>query len=206
MLVTALSQKIEDWAFETEIVYKLAARYYHDVIEREVVLANITKDDHILCIGGGICPFSAILLHQTTGAKVTVIDNNDKCVPKAVKIIERLGISKYVKVLYQDGGNCGLDFSKYSVVHFALQVCPMECVFSYVEGRVVPGTKLLIRRPKRKLGKFYSGLTSPLLHNCPLTTHKKARNIGSTLLYVKQQQPTKGGLFALDSGVVYEAA
>ncbi|MCL2217457.1 MAG: class I SAM-dependent methyltransferase [Defluviitaleaceae bacterium] len=202
MLITTISQKIENWALGREIVYKLVAQYYHDVIEKEVVLANITRDDHILCIGGGICPFSAILLHQTTGAKVTVIDNNDQCVPKARKIIERLGIGAFVKVLCQDGGSAGLNFAKYTVVHFALQVCPMECVFSHVERHVAPGTKLLVRRPKGNLKKIYSGLNNPKLHSCPLTTHKKARNIGSTLLYVKQPPPQS----LPGAAVTYEAA
>jgi len=90
MLVTSLTKKIEDWATAAGVTYRLAAEYYRDVIHNEVVLANITNDDHILCIGGGICPFSAILFHQTTGAMVTVIDNDSDCVPKARHVIEQL--------------------------------------------------------------------------------------------------------------------
>ena len=187
MWICSFTQKIEDWASETEFLFKLARDYYHDVVQNEIVLANITSDDNILCIGGGICPFSAILFHQATGAKVTVIDSNNCCVDKARQIIKRLGLSKSVKVICQDGGSAALSFAKYSVVHFALQVSPMETVFPYVEKRVAPNTRLLVRRPKKHLGKLYSCLPSPLLHSCPLTTHKKARNIGSTLLYIKQE-------------------
>ena len=184
--ITEVTQKIENWASEADIVYNFAARYYHDVIKKEIVLANITKRDHILCIGGGICPFSAILLHQATGAKVTVIDNNMDCVLKARQVIARLGLKSFVTVLCQDGSSRNLSFSEYTVIHFALQVCPMECVFSHVEKYVAPGTKLLIRRPKRQLGKMYSRFFAPMLTSCPLTIHKNARNIGSTILYVKQ--------------------
>ncbi|MCL2545806.1 MAG: hypothetical protein FWE06_01245 [Oscillospiraceae bacterium] len=185
MHITKLTQKIESWASETAFIYKFASGYYRDVVEKEIVLANIGGHDHILCVGGGICPFTAILFHQTTGAKVTVIDNDSCCVPKAKRVIERLGISDAVRVLCQDGSNQALAFADYTVVHFALQVCPMEGVFSNIENRVDPGTKLLIRQPKRKLRKLYDKLPSALLRRCPLTMHKKARNIGSTLLYVK---------------------
>jgi len=188
VLITGLTQKIEAMASEAGIAYRLAEGYYRDVVQNEVVLANITKDDHILCIGGGICPFSAILFHQITGARVTVIDNDSNCVPKARQVIKRLGLGEYVRVLYQDGGSAGINFSDYTVVHFALQVCPMECVFTYVENNVSPGTKLLVRRPKSRLGKLYSRLSRELLSHCPLTTHKKARNIDSTALYIKQER------------------
>jgi len=184
--ITNFTQKIEHKATQSGLVYQIACGYYRDVIQKEVVLAGITKNDHILCIGGGVCPFSAILFHQVTGAKVTVIDNNAICIPIARQIIDHLGIGEYVHVLCQDGGSAEIRFSEYTVVHFALQVCPMACVFSHVEKQVAPGTKLLIRRPKKQLRKLYSGLPSPLLHSCPLTTHKKGRNIGSTLLYIKQ--------------------
>jgi len=191
MFITRLSQKIEDWASRQEIVYKYAMGYYRDVIEKEVVLANITENDKILCIGGGICPFSAILFHQETGAGVTVIDNNKKCVSKAREVIGRLGLDKYVSVFCCDGACPDIDFSEFTIIHFAMQVFPIDSVFSHVEQNVCPGTKLLVRVPKNSLRKLYShnqaDLPSPLLNACPLTAHKNARNIGSTLLYIKQE-------------------
>jgi len=174
MWITTLTQKIEDWASKTEVVFKLAEKYYHDVIRKEIVLANITKNDHILCIGGGICPFSAILLHKSTGAEITVIDNNSCCVKKARQLIKRLNLSEHIQVLCQDGRGSDISYSKYTVVHFALQVCPMECVFSNVERQVTPGTKLLVRRTK-----------SQTEMQRPLTLHKRICNIGSTSLYIK---------------------
>ena len=184
--ITSITQKIEDWASEKEVIYKLAEKYYHDVVQKEVVLASITKGDSVLCIGGGICPFTAILLHQATGAKVTVIDNNICCIPKARQVIDRLKLSEHVAVFHQDGRSTDLPFSAYTVVHFALQTYPMECVFSHVEKHVAPGTKLLVRSPKRQLRNLYNQLPSPLLHYCPFTVHNATRNIGSTLLYIKE--------------------
>lgn len=182
--ITAITQKIEDWASEKEIVYKFAEKYYRDVVQKEIVLAAITEGDSILCIGGGICPFSAILFHQATGAKITVIDNNTCCVSKAKQVIDRLNLNEHVTVLHQDGRSTDISFSAYTVVHFALQTQPMECVFSHVEKNVTPGTKLLVRRPKKRLKNLYSQL--PMLHHCPFTVHSAASNIGSTMLYIKE--------------------
>ena len=188
-LITKITQKIESWASEVDLFYKIVESYYRNVVEKEVVLANITKDDNILFIGGGICPFSAILLHRKTGAKITVIDNDASCVNKARQVINRMELSGYVTVLFRDGRDVGLTLSAYTVVHFALQICPLECVFSYVEKHVIPGTKLLIRRPRKQLKKLYRDSFRHLpsiLRFCPFTMHRQTRNIGSTLMYIKE--------------------
>jgi hypothetical protein len=183
--ITNLTYKIECKAAEAGAVYQIASGYYRDIIKKEAVLANITDQDNILCIGGGICPFSAILFHQVTGAKVTVIDNNEDCIPKAKRVIEKLGISDRVQVFYGDGSDIKMDLSKYSVIHFALQVAPMDYVFSQIEKKVEQGTKLLVRRPQKSLSGLYSGLINSILNRSPYVLHK-SRNIGSTLLYIKQ--------------------
>jgi len=185
--ITGITQKIECRAAKSRAVYWLASQYYRDVVQKEIELAGITKNDHILCIGGGICPFSAILFHQATGARVTVIDNNTACVPQAQRVIERLGLGGHVRVFCQDGGSAELSLSEYSVVHFALQVSPMERVFSRVEKQAAHGTRLLVRRPKSRLCGLYGCLPGFALACCPHITHK-ARNIGSTLLYVKGER------------------
>jgi len=185
--ITDFTYKIEHCAVKARLVYKVACSYYRDVIEKESILASITEKDHILCIGGGICPFSAILFHQITGAKVTVIDNNEICIPKAKQVIEHLGLNHKVNALYQNGGSTDILFANYSVVHIAMQVSPMEQVLSAVERQMMPGTKLLVRRPKKQLGNIYNQLTDRLLSRCPYTTHQ-FRNIGSTLLYIKQAE------------------
>jgi 2-polyprenyl-3-methyl-5-hydroxy-6-metoxy-1,4-benzoquinol methylase len=143
-------------------------------------LANITAQDNVLFIRGGICPFSAILLHQMTGAKVTVIDNNEKCVPKAKQVIERLGLSEQIRVVLQDG-LCS-DIEEYSVIHIAVQVDPMERVIAEVERRMSPGTKLLIRQPKKSLCCMYNKFTGAMLACCTYVTHQ-SRIVGSTFLY-----------------------
>jgi len=186
--IIGLTRKIEYAAAKSKLFYWIVSQYYRNVVQNEIDLANITSDDHILCIGGGICPFSAILFHKKTGAKVTVIDNCEECIREAQQVIDRLGLGEYIRTLWQDGGSMEVSLSEFSVVHFALQVFPMEFVFPQIRKEVVPGTKLLIRRPKKTFDKMYSELTVSLQTCCRHITHQKACNIGSTLLYVKQER------------------
>ena len=187
MLICSLTQKLEGLTVDSDTLYRLTRSYYHDVVESEVVLGNITKDDHVLCIGGGACPISAILFHQLSGARVTVIDNNECCVLKARQIVDKLGLCDYVQVVCQDGGSRGLPFADYTAVHFAMQVSPLGRVFPYIEELVAPGTRLLVRRPKKRLHRLYDRLPGSLLRGCPLVSHRQGKNIGCTLLYTKQE-------------------
>ena len=186
--ITNFTYKIECHAAQAGVVYRLASQYYRDVIQKEIVLANITDKDHILCVGGGICPFSGILFHQITGARVTVIDNNEACIPKARQVINRLDIGDYVRVVCKDGGDGEMDLLGYSVIHLALQVTPIDHVFSQIKERAAAGTRLLVRRPKRLLDDIYSKLPNPQLVCGPYVIHK-SRNIGSTLMHIKQERP-----------------
>ena len=89
------------------------------LVKREARLADIREGDRVLCIGGGICPYTAILLHKYTGAHITVIDNNRSCVEKARKFVNRLGLDK-IKILPGDGRD--ICCHGYPVIHLAMQI------------------------------------------------------------------------------------
>ena len=185
MNITYITQKIEHLAVKTRPVYWLLGKYYKNIVNNEVALASITKNDHVLCVGGGICPASAILLHKSTGAKITVIDNCQQCIQKATEVISKLGLNGSITMLHKDGACDDLELDKFTVVHFAAQVTPMWHVVQQIEARVKAGTKLLVRRPKQGIAKLYSCLAPGFCKDCPLVKHNGPCNLGSTLLYVK---------------------
>lgn len=185
-LMVRFTQNIEHWAVQSNFIYQMASIYYKNIIRKEIDLASITADDRVLCIGGGVCPFSAILLHQSTGAHVTVIDNDSDCVKKALQVINNLNLEDHINVILKDGGSATLNLSEYTVIHLALQVSPMDYVVNTVEENASPGTKLLIRRPKKHLCKLYCRLSGSLLAYCRCINHNKASNIECTLLYIKE--------------------
>ncbi|MCL2212347.1 MAG: hypothetical protein FWB93_00735 [Oscillospiraceae bacterium] len=185
MWITEITYKLENQAAKMGLIYRLSERYYRNVVDKEIQLASIDQNDRILCVGGGICPLTAILFHQKTGAAVTVIDNNEGCVQKAQEVIAHLGIGEYVTVLHQEGSATDVAFANYTVVHLALQISEMDKVFSSIEEQVAPGTKLLVRRPKKHLCCIYSNFFDGVKLRCSSITHS-FRNIGKTVLYTKQ--------------------
>jgi hypothetical protein len=180
MIVTKLTQKIESWASDAGLFYRLVEKYYKNMVQNETALAGIGAKDKILCIGGGCCPFSAILFHRLTGAKVTVVERCEHCIKGAQKVVNRLGLGDYITVIHHDG--CPENIKEFSVVHLALQVNPIQQVFADVESRMKPGAKLLIRQPKKGLCCLYSKFSKASLAGCDYVTHK-SRGVGRTLLY-----------------------
>lgn len=183
--IVRITQQIEYWAAANPLVYQLAALYYKDIIRREITLAQIGPSDHVLCIGGGPCPFSAILLHQFTGAKVTVIDNDLRCIQPARELLARLGLINEIAVLYQDG--CSIELTGYTVIHTAAQISPLDQILQQIRTSAGPGTRVLIRTPKGRLQRFYcEGFWELDSSRCRAVAHKKTRNLDSTLLLIKE--------------------
>ena len=184
MLMTTLTQKIEWLANKSRLFYLLTTLYYKNIIKREVRLAEIKPDDKILCIGGGPCPYTAIMLHQLTGAAVTVADNNTACVKKAANLIKRLGLDHAISIVCCEGE--AIDCTGYTVIHLALQVSPKGKVLNHLLARAGSGVKFLVRLPKELVGGLYCDLES-----CPLPCHNYVEhdfytNVGNTALYIKE--------------------
>ena len=179
--ITNITQKIEYIVNKLPWTYGFFQRYYDNVVENEIKLAEIKPTDRILCIGGGPCPCTAIELHRRTGANVCVIDNDEEVIGTAIKNIKKLNLSEFVKVKYQDGSK--IDVNDFSIVHIALQVKPKNVVFQRIVNNSSPGTKILVRISSKKFSKLYSPIRREYMKNHEKIYHKK-KNLDYTLLHI----------------------
>lgn len=186
MFITSLTQKIEWLANQSKLFYLLVGLYYKNIIKREATLARISKNDRILCIGGGPCPYTAIMLHRLTGAHVTVVDNNSFCVKESSDLIRRMDLQNAVQVLCSEGEK--IDCNGFSVIHLAMQISPKEKVLKGLLEKAENGTKILVRMPRAVLNGFYCGVNcKPFSRGC--VAHTPFANIDNTTLYVKEALP-----------------
>lgn len=183
MLVTALTQKIEWLANQSKVFYLCTALYYKNIIKREVRLADITPQDKILCIGGGPCPYTAIMLHQQTGAKVTVIDNNKQCVKQSADLIKQLNLEKSIRIVYGEGEE--INCHGFTVIHLALQITPKEKVLKKVIEQAEKGVKILVRMPKKCINGLYCSMDSWSSSCYAHVAHNFFTNVKNTALYIK---------------------
>ena len=86
-LIQRTTKKLECLAARNKVVYNVLALYYKRIVNKEIRLADINENDRILCVGGGPCPFSGILLHEHTKAHVTIIDNDECCVEVSKQLV-----------------------------------------------------------------------------------------------------------------------
>lgn len=187
MLITALTQKIEWLANQSRLFYPMVALYYKNMIKREVKLAELKPGDNVLCIGGGPCPYTAIMLHQLTGASVTVVDNNEECVQQSADLIRRMGLEDAIRIVCGEGEE--MDCAGFTVIHLALQVSPKGKVLKNLLARAGNGVKILVRLPKELMNGLYCPLESCPLPCCKCIKHSFFTNVGNTALYIK------GGLY-----------
>ena len=86
-------------------------------------------------------PYTAIMLHQLTGAKVTVIDNNKHCVKQSAELVKRLNLENSIRIICGEGET--IDYDGFTVIHLALQITPKDKVLKRVLERAEEGVKSL---------------------------------------------------------------
>ncbi len=179
---------LERLAVRSALASKAVSLYYTGIVSAEAQLARIGAEDNILCIGGGPFPCTAILLHELTGASVTVIDNDNQSVELGRQLTEKLGCGRKIQVLLGDGRSFPLE--KYSVVHVAAQVSPLEKVFRHLQDHCRQGTKILVRLPKQGLAAFYEPFDEGVFWGCNAKVQHRGRNTAWTLLFLATGEET----------------
>lgn len=75
---------------------------YDKMVENEINLADISKDDKVLHIGCGPIPATSILLTKKSGAQVTGIDKDPLAVKQAKLCVLRNEISDKIQIKHAD--------------------------------------------------------------------------------------------------------
>jgi precorrin-6B methylase 2 len=179
--ITKLTQKFELWATKSKLIYRFMSIYYRMMVKREVALANIGKSDNVLCIGGGVCPYTAILINKYTQSRVTVIDNDMACIERSKEFLRRLGL-KNIDIIHADGKNiCCRD---YSVIHIAMQITPKDFIIGEVLKKAPEGARVLVRQPKSALERLYCPLLGERELFCNCVKHSVFSNVDNTSVCV----------------------
>lgn len=174
---------MEQMAAKNRWVYRGLLLYYKELVRAEVELGRIRATDRVLCIGGGPCPISGILMHEFTGALVHVVDNDNQSVAAARDLIHKLGYKESIQIECGDG--CEIAPQHYEVIHLAAQVSPLERVCHHLRKHSREGTRILIRLPKERLTHLYEIRDRTVFDHYHAKTDHRWRNVGCTALFVQ---------------------
>ncbi len=180
MLITRFTQNLEERAHNNSFLYRLMLAYYKPLVKREISLAGICCSDKVLCIGGGFCPMTAILMREYTGAKITVVDQCPCCVEAARHFLAERGITG-IEVVCCDGKKASCQ--DYSVVHLAMQVSPLEETLNSLMASAKENARFLVRIPKKIFRKLYEkGLDCN--RAVESAKHSLFTNAGQTMMFM----------------------
>ncbi len=147
-----ITKKIEKSTTYNILFRSITLSYYKKIVKREIRLGFISKEDNVLCIGGGYFPATAILIAKIVGCNVTVVDNDIETIKVAKVAINKCKINDKVNVEFIDG--IEVNASKYDVVTIANQISPKNVVYNQIKNTIDSG-RILVRKPKKHLLKGY---------------------------------------------------
>jgi ubiquinone/menaquinone biosynthesis C-methylase UbiE len=153
-------KKINDFCFviiekiiiKLQKLHPLYLDFYNEMIENEIRLANITKDDKILHIGCGSFPATSIILAKKTNANITNIDNKYKSVKQAQLIVSKYNLSNQIKIIHADANH--FPMNEFDLVLLSQGIKPHKEILTYVSQSIKPETRVIFRSSSEINGEF----------------------------------------------------
>jgi len=114
-----------------------------DHVVREGEAAGIGANSHVLFIGCGPFPESAVGLVRGFGCQVTCIDHNADAIFCAHLVVKRLGLERLMEVKLADGRD--VDSSAFSHVWLASLVSEKEEILGHLYEQGIAGVRVVLR-------------------------------------------------------------
>jgi len=135
--------------FSEKIIVKLEKllsfylNFYETMIENEIKLANICKDNKILHIGCGSIPATSILLVKKTNADVVAIDKDLKSVEQAKILLSKIGLSEKIRIIRGDA----LEFQikDFDLIIISQGIKPHDVVLKNIAKNLNTKTRVIFR-------------------------------------------------------------
>ena len=145
-MIPFFTKMLESTATKIPFTLKLLNPYYNQMVDDEINIAKIKDTDNVLVIGGGPVPMTAMMIHQRTQARLTIIDHDKNVIPKASKCLKHYCSHGEISLMH--GCVKSIDLSPYTVIHIAKQVSPKACVLNHILTHAPKTTRVLVRLDK----------------------------------------------------------
>ena len=126
--------------------------FYDDMIENEIILASISKNDEILHIGCGSFPATSLLLAKKTKAEVTGIDNKKSSVKQALKIVKNQIFSEKIQIVHADA--LSFPLNTYDVIIISQGVEPYAKILKNISKNLKKNGRVIFRTSSTSEGNL----------------------------------------------------
>jgi len=124
--------------------------YYEDIVDNEINLAKITKQDIVLHIGCGPIPSTSLLVTQKTGARTIGIDKNILSVQDAQHCVHALHQENLIQIHHGNALTYAMQSSHVIIVSQGIE--PRYEVLTYIANTMGPDTRVIFRTFSSKDG------------------------------------------------------
>jgi len=126
--------------------------FYNKMVDNEINLANISKDDKILHIGCGPIPATSILIAKKTGANVLGIDHNSYSIKQAFACLEQLNFSDKVEVKCAEAGNFAVE--QFDLIIISQGIRPCNIILEKIAKSMKPDARVVFRTSSNDDGEI----------------------------------------------------
>jgi len=124
--------------------------YYEDIVDNEINLAKITKQDTILHIGCGPIPSTSLLVTQKTGARTIGIDKNILSVQDAQYCVHVVHQENQIQIHHANALTYTMQSSQVIIISQGIE--PRYEVLAHIANTMGPDTRVLFRTFSSKDG------------------------------------------------------
>ncbi|MCP1662614.1 MULTISPECIES: SAM-dependent methyltransferase [Methanocalculus] len=179
-LVARITIALEKIASRSVAVSELYSHPYRDVVAKEITLAGIRSGEHVLNIGCGSVPFTAIHLARQAGVKVTALDCDPAAVRCARDCISRLHLQDSINIVLADAA---LDIpTGFDAAIVALQANPKEEILKKLRETGGDTSRYVFRSPSPSFKNRYDALPESVRFDAWIDQNMKTFN--KSLLYM----------------------
>jgi len=113
------------------------------MVDNEINLAGISKDNKVLHIGCGSIPASSILLAKKSGNQVTGIDIDARSVNQAKLCVLKSGVSDKVQIIKADAKNFSID--KFDIIIISQGIKKYKNVLEHIAKSMKSDAQVIFR-------------------------------------------------------------
>ncbi len=180
-IIFIFSEKI---TLKLDYFLKYYISYYNDIIDKEIILASISKTDSIIHIGCGSIPASSILIAQKKNSKIICIDKDIKAVKNAEFCVKKLGLNEKIQIKQSEAVD--FDFNKFDVILISQGITLNE-IFLKNLSNIPKNTRIIFRTFSSETGDLDESdiILENIFNIKQIIKHEKHGKVISIMLTVK---------------------
>jgi tRNA A58 N-methylase Trm61 len=135
-----------------DIISEIYMRLYQEIVTKEITVAQISAQDHVLVIGSGSLPATPTLIVRKTHARTISIDKDCKAVKEATQYVKDHHLDDLLSIQYADGLTYPLE--QFSIILVLYGVKKPAEMLRHLANSIDQNTKVLYRTITDSEGKI----------------------------------------------------